>query len=109
MRVNVNGKTYSFSFQYDRLTNIEKNEDVLKPIATHCRIHELANEEDKIGTLVAEGLAKCHWKDQFSKAEGRKLALGRALNATFPHDDRPLFPKVDRTQFWEKYKSMARV
>lgn len=46
-----------------------------------------------------EGLASCVKPDQFEKAVGRKLALGRALQQMFPGRDK----RVWRGAVWEAY------
>jgi hypothetical protein len=46
---------------------------------TICKVH------DDRGRLVSVGIAYCHPKDNYVKAEGRKLALARARGALVHH------------------------
>jgi hypothetical protein len=46
---------------------------------TVCKVH------DDRGRLLSVGIAYCHPKDNYVKAEGRKLALARARGALVHH------------------------
>jgi len=59
--------------------------------STECRITVPDN-----ALAVSFGHAHCSIKDNFSRAIGRKVSLGRALIAAFPD-------KEDRRYVWEQY------
>lgn len=49
--------------------------------------------------LLAIGVAVCSKKDRFSKAEGRKLSMTRALQKAFPDN------KKIRSHIWSAYQA----
>lgn len=51
--------------------------------ATHCQVIRISHEphEQQGETVVASGTTVCHPKDRYTKKEGRKAALKKALDA----------------------------
>jgi len=67
--------------------------------ASHATLCEI--KDTVLDTVVGEGMSICSTSDNFSRAEGRKRSLTRALT-----DSR--FDKSIRTKFWTKYWSMVK-
>lgn len=82
-----NGQSYKVYFSYEYADTIDVSSQHY-PIITDCVI------ERESGELVSIGSAFKSPRDNFSKAVGRKLALGRALS---------VLPREERKEFWEKY------
>ena len=59
-----------------------------KPTATQCQLFD-----PESGDIVAIGEALTHWRDQFNRKTGRKIAFTRALEAA-------AFDKATRTKLW---------
>lgn len=62
--------------------------------ATKCFIYQVDN--NRLGAVVGTGVAYCHYKDQFNKEKGRKLALRRAVQEAFPRGP-------ERVSVWDAY------
>ena len=63
---------------------------------THCEVYELSADSSIKPNLVAHAIVNVHYKDNFNRATGRKIALTRALkfmNLT----------KLERATVWEAY------
>ena len=81
MKININGRDYSFKFQH-HTSGIERG--------TVCRVY---NED---GVQVTYGVSNVHPQDNFCKEKGRKIALSRAIKT---------WEKDYRTQVWEEYRT----
>lgn len=67
--------------------------------ATECWITPLGEKRSD----TAQGLALCSAKDTYDKEQGRRLALGRALQAMFPKEGDHW--KANRLRAWDAYFS----
>ena len=81
MKINIDGRDYSFKFQH-HTSGIERG--------TVCRIY---NED---GNQVTYGVSNVHPQDNYCKEKGRKIALCRAIKT---------WEKDYRTQVWEEYRT----
>lgn len=57
--------------------------------------------ENKDGEIVHTAEAHCHWKDNFSRKTGRKIALARLLD--WMSNNRFNLEKEDRQKIWDQY------
>ena len=57
-------------------------DDLASSFRRRVTVCQVSEEENGVYTPVAFGFAKCHYIDQFNKAEGRKIALFRALRSS---------------------------
>ena len=103
MKINIDGRAYSFKF-YHKNDGDTQGKQPTQPVtklsrkvlyapaerATTCIIFNEAGEE------VASGTANVHPKDNFCKEKGRQIALTRAM-ATWD--------KSYRSQVWEEYRT----
>lgn len=81
MKINIDGRDYSFKFQHNT-TGKERG--------TVCRVFNEA------GNQVIYGVSNVHPKDNFCKEKGRKIALSRAIKS---------WDKVYREQVWNEYRT----
>ena len=95
MRINIDGRDYSFKFYHkndqpftSKLSRKVKQTPLER--ATTCIIF---NEE---GVEVSSGVANVHPKDNFNKEKGRKIALSRAIKT---------WDKEYRSQVWSEYRT----
>lgn len=90
MLLDVGDKQYAVHFSHYRIPVCE----------TGCSIHEGRCKVKGCAELIHpyRGLAICHENDQFNKAVGRKISLGRALQ--------PL-PRELRKQIWYAYFKLS--
>ena len=56
---------------------------------------------DNTEELIHVAGAHCHWKDNFSRKTGRKIALARLLD--WMSNNRFNLTKEDRQKIWEQY------
>lgn len=65
---------------------------------TTCQLWDMKNPNGvgRSDFLIAEGVAKCHPYDNFTKASGRKISLTRAI-------DKLKLSKSDRASIWAAY------
>jgi hypothetical protein len=101
VRVQVNDKTYSFSFAYGEYTP-EDNAPKLSHYTT-AKVEEVLGPNPDPNAPVGQkwltkpvgmGIAYCSVKDQFRKTTGRKVALGRALRDS-------ALTYAERAAFWD--------
>lgn len=109
MRLSAGGRDYIVHLNYE-FTLVE---DRKVPTAVTARVHEgpcvreienCATDDPTQGpcTKAADtGRAYCHPKDQFVRATGRKVALGRALRNLTDS-------KARRAELWADYRMKAR-
>ena len=96
MKINIDGRDYSFKFYHkndtDTSSKLSSNKVPNTPLerATTCIIY---NEE---GVEVNSGTANVHPSDNFCKEKGRQIALKRAISN---------MDKSYRTQIWEEYRT----
>ena len=81
MKINIDGKDYSFKFQHNT-TGKERG--------TMCWIF------NEVGDQVVYGVSNVHPQDNFCKEKGRKIALSRAISK---------WDKSYRTQVWNEYRT----
>ena len=81
MKINIDGRDYSFKFQH-HTSGIERG--------TVCRVF------NEVGDQVTYGVSNVHPQDNFCKEKGRKIALSRAIKT---------WEKDYRTQVWEEYRT----
>ena len=70
-------------------------EDGANRRATVCELVVVNNNES---TVLSQGIAYCHPKDNFNKSQGRKISLAKALSKAG-------LAKDARTQYWEAYNN----
>jgi hypothetical protein len=103
-----NGKTYSIRFFYENAED-PKDENPLanvahKRIRTTCKIAERV--EDGKYEPVSQGVSANHSTDLFTKNEGRKLAMAKALQYERIENNNPVrvFPsRQQRKEMWFQY------
>lgn len=88
MKLKLFDGNYQISFMHD---SVDK--------WTTVALIKLENETDKEIVHVAE--AHCHWKDNFSRKTGRKIALARLLD--WMSNNRYMLSKEDRSAIWVQY------
>lgn len=88
MRVSVDGREWVMSWQHFNHGQGRHN-------ATLCFVKPADQEQGPYPR--ADGVAECVPQDQYVKAVGRKISLGRALLNLFPDN------KITRRAFWEVY------
>ena len=81
MRIQIDGRDYSFKFQHNT-TGKERG--------TVCRVFNEAGDQ------VIYGVSNVHPQDNFCKEKGRKIALSRAIKS---------WDKVYREQVWSEYRT----
>jgi hypothetical protein len=92
--VSLHDRTIAVSFQHPIKMNDGPNGYVGEQRVTECYIW---NFDSTLSIkLVGAGLARCHHRDQFNKATGRRLALTRAMIVA-------KLDRVDRTLVWRAY------
>ena len=89
MRINIDGKDYSFKFMH-HTGDAKKNPDNQIERGTVCRIFNEAGEQ------VTYGVANVHPSDNYCKEKGRKISLARAISD---------WDKDYRTQVWDEYRT----
>ena len=93
MKINIDGRDYSFKFQHNTGNSkgkLEKEEDSQVERGTVCRVF------NEVGDQVTYGVSNVHPQDNFCKEKGRKIALSRAISK---------WDKSYRTQVWNKYRT----
>ena len=96
MKINIDGRDYSFKFQHHTgdtvkpKLSIRKNSIIQQERGTVCRVF---NEK---GEQVTYGVANVHPGDNYCKEKGRKIALARAMAS---------WDKKYRSQVWEEYRT----
>ena len=93
MKINIDGRDYSFKFQHNTGNSkgkLEKEEDSQVERGTVCRVF------NEVGDQVTYGVSNVHPQDNFCKEKGRKIALSRAISK---------WDKSYRTQVWNEYKT----
>lgn len=103
MKINIDGRDYSFKF-YHKNDGDTQGKQPTPPItklstkvpialverATICIIFNEAGEE------VSSGTSNVHPKDNFCKEKGRKISLARAIKT---------WDKEYRSQVWDEYRT----
>ena len=84
MKINIDGRDYSFKFQHNT-TGQERG--------TVCRVF------NEVGDQVTYGVSNVHPQDNFCKEKGRKIALSRAIKT---------WEKDYRTQVWNEYREWGK-
>ena len=94
MLVTVNNKLYVLEFKHiwEAVGETKMGGRRAKPVSTLCMLYD-----GKKGEAIAVGQALLHWKDQYVKATGRKVALRKAL-LSVKHFDYNF-----RKEFWRQY------
>ena len=98
MKINIDGRDYSFKFYHENSPQKECSEGKLskkevfvpRERATTCIIY------NEIGEEVDHGTANVHPKDNFNKEKGRKIALARAISK---------WDVAYREQIWNEYRT----
>ena len=93
MKINIDGRDYSFKFQHNTGNSkgkLEKEEDSQVERGTVCRVF------NEVGDQVTYGVSNVHPQDNFCKEKGRKIALSRAISK---------WDKSYRTQVWDEYRT----
>ena len=93
MKINIDGRDYSFKFQHNTGNSkgkLEKEEDSQVERGTVCRIF------NEVGEQVVYGVSNVHPQDNFCKEKGRKIALSRAIKS---------WDKAYREQVWNEYRT----
>ena len=92
MKINIDGRDYSFKFQHNTGNSKGKleKEDSQVERGTVCRVLNEAGDQ------VTYGVSNVHPKDNFCKEKGRKIALSRAISK---------WDKSYRTQVWNEYRT----
>ena len=93
MKINIDGRDYSFKFQHNTGNSkgkLEKEEDSQVERGTVCRVF------NEVGDQVTYGVSNVHPQDNFCKEKGRKIALSRAISK---------WDKSYRTQVWNEYRT----
>ena len=81
MKINIDGRDYSFKFQHNT-TGEERG--------TVCRVFNEVEDQ------VTYGVSNVHPQDNFCKEKGRKIALSRAIKS---------WDKAYREQVWNEYRT----
>ena len=94
MKINIDGRDYSFKFQHHtgntNTSKLDKSSSTQVERGTVCRVY---NED---GVQVTSGVANVHPHDNYCKEKGRKIALSRAISD---------WDKPYRTQVWDEYRT----
>lgn len=94
MKLNLNGKDYSFKFFHTNKTDAQSKLSKTSPEApiraTTCMVF------DEQGECVSKGTANVHPKDNFCKEKGRKISLRRSMKT---------WEKSFRSEVWESYRT----
>ena len=93
MKINIDGRDYSFKFQHNTGNSkgkLEKEEDSQVERGTVCRVF------NEVGDQVTYGVSNVHPQDNFCKEKGRKIALSRAITS---------WDKNYREQVWNEYRT----
>lgn len=106
MRLSASGRDFIVHLNYDfnpydggKCVTARVHEGACERLIENC---ETGNPTEGPCTKIAEsGRAYCHPKDQFIRATGRKVALGRALRNM-------MMDKVMRTALWADYRTKAK-
>ena len=96
MKINIDGRDYSFKFQHNTGNSkgkLEKEEDSQVERGTVCRVF------NEVGDQVTYGVSNVHPQDNFCKEKGRKIALSRAIKS---------WDKNYRGQVWNEYKTWGK-
>lgn len=103
MKLSAGGLDFIVHMEY----HFGQFETETKPTGVTVRIHEGTCQREPDVNMGActrpttSGSAFCHPKDQFVRATGRKMAIGRALRWLFPDN------KAIRTALWADYRTKA--
>lgn len=106
MRLSAGGKDFIVHLTYDfnpydggKFVTARVHEGACERLIENCATD---NPTEGPCTKTAEsGIAFCHPKDQFVRATGRKVALGRALRNMTPS-------KEQRAALWADYRTKAK-
>ena len=91
MKINIDGRDYSFKFQHNTGNTTSKKETSSQiERGTVCRVFNEAGDQ------VTYGVSNVHPKDNFCKEKGRKIALSRAITS---------WDKSYREQVWNEYRT----
>ena len=97
MKINIDGREYSFKFQHNTgevarkpKLGLKLSQTTTQERGTVCRIFNEAGEQ------VTYGVANVHPHDNYCKEKGRKIALARAMKT---------WDKEYRSQVWEEYRT----
>ena len=92
MKINIDGRDYSFKFQHNTGNSKGKleKEDSQVERGTVCRVF------NEVGDQVTYGVSNVHPQDNFCKEKGRKIALSRAISK---------WDKYYREQVWNEYRT----
>ena len=92
MKINIDGRDYSFKFQHNTGNSKGKleKEDSQVERGTVCRVF------NEVGDQVTYGVSNVHPQDNFCKEKGRKIALSRAIKS---------WDKYYREQVWNEYRT----
>ena len=93
MKINIDGRDYSFKFTHhtgDTSTQKLDKTKTQQERGTVCRVYNEAGEQ------VTYGVANVHPHDNYCKEKGRKISLARAIKT---------WDKDYRTQVWNEYKT----
>ena len=93
MKINIDGRDYSFKFQHNTGNSkgkLEKEKDSQVERGTVCRVF------NEVGNQVTYGVSNVHPQDNFCKEKGRKIALSRAIKS---------WDKNYREQVWNEYRT----
>lgn len=93
--IQTDDQRYGVSFEHPFNQNGKRS--------TVCRLYVNIGEGLWAEEPCAVGDATCSKSDNFSKASGRKIALGRALL-----NNKEIFPKPSRVKVWETYWRVCR-
>ena len=111
MKVKIGDKQFIIGWQYTYENVILGGGRLSEVPRTTCTISEI--RPDNTLEQVAQSTVGAHSSDLFSKNQGRKLSLERAMTQTVPGRLPtnpltwiPLFLKDDRAHIWQEYFKM---
>lgn len=100
MKLTINGQEYVVRFAHDVLDKY-----------TTASLHEIQKNEQGKVTVDEDtqfvGEAMCHYRDQFTKKTGRKVAFTRLLELM--SKNRFMLTKEDRQEIWKQYFEQFKV
>ena len=96
MKINIDGRDYSFKFQHNTGDASTQKLDKTKPQQERGTVCRVFNE---VGDQVTYGVSNVHPQDNFCKEKGRKIALSRAISK---------WDKIYREQVWSEYRTWGK-